>query len=212
MKPTVAIVNWNGGTDLLTCLTSIATQTLPPAEIVLVDNGSTDGSADAALANHPDITRIDLPENPGYGAAANAAAKATKGDPIAILNPDVTLEPGWLQAVVDAFRSDEQLGVAGAKLLFPDGLVQHAGGTLRRPLMLADHRRYRQPDDPSEVDPIDVDYVTGAALALRRRALEQLGGFDEGFFLYFEETDLCWRAREAGWRVRYLPTARAVHA
>src|SRR5207302_7257086 len=114
--------------------------------------------------------------------------------------------------VAAAFARDDRLGVAGGKLLYPDDrTLQHAGGIVRRPLMLADHRRYGQPDDPTETDPIDVDYVTGAAIAIRRRALEQVGGLDEGFFLYFEETDLCQRARDAGWRVRYLPGATAVH-
>jgi GT2 family glycosyltransferase len=210
-RPAVAIVNWNGGDDLLDCLASIASQTLAAGEVVLVDNGSTDGSADAAAARHPTIARLDLPSNPGYGAAVNAAARATSGDPLVVLNPDVALHPEWLATVARAFEDDPTLGVAGTKLLFPDGLVQHAGGIVRRPLMLADHRRYRQPDDPAEQAPVDVDYVTGAALALRRQCLAETGGFDERYFLYFEETDLCWRAREAGWRVRYLPLAGAVH-
>jgi GT2 family glycosyltransferase len=210
-RPTVVVVNWNGGADLLDCLASVAAQTLEASEVLLVDNGSTDGSADAAAARHPTIARLDLPANPGYGAAVNAAASATSGDPLVVLNPDVTLAPEWLATVAPAFEDDPRLGVAGVKLLFPDGLVQHAGGILRRPLMLADHRRYRQPDDPTEQEPVDVDYVTGAALAIRRQCLVETGGFDERFFLYFEETDLCWRAREAGWRVRYVPRARAVH-
>jgi GT2 family glycosyltransferase len=210
-RPAVVVVNWNGGADLLDCLASVAAQTLAAGEVVLVDNGSTDGSADAAAAAHPAVARLDLPSNPGYGAAVNAAAAATSGDPLVVLNPDVTLAPEWLETVASAFADDPGLGVAGAKLLFPDGLVQHAGGIVRRPLMLADHRGYRQPDDPAEQEPVDVDYVTGAALAIRRRCLAATGGFDEAYFLYFEETDLCWRAREAGWRVRYLPRARAVH-
>jgi GT2 family glycosyltransferase len=207
----VAVVNWNGGADLLDCLAGLCAQRRPAAEIVLIDNGSTDGSADAATARYPGLRRIDRPDNPGYGAAANTAAAATRGDPLVVLNPDVVLDPDWLSVVVEAFEADHRLGVAGSKLLFPDGPVQHAGGLLHRPLMLADHRGYRQPDDGGESEPIDVEYVSGAAIGVRRAAFEAIGGFDERFFLYFEETDLCWRARAAGWRVRYLPRARGVH-
>ncbi|HEY3079113.1 MAG TPA: glycosyltransferase family 2 protein [Chloroflexota bacterium] len=209
--PAVAIVNWNGGDDLLGCLAALCAQTRPAAEMVLVDNGSTDGSAEAAQARFPVSRRIDLPHNPGYGAGANAAARATTGDPVVVLNPDVVLDPDWLEVVADAFAADPRVGVVGSKLLFPDGTVQHAGGLLHRPLMLADHRRYRQPDTADELEPIDVEYVNGAAIAIRRAAFEEIGGFDEGFFLYFEETDLCFRAAASGWRVRYLPRARAIH-
>jgi GT2 family glycosyltransferase len=207
-RPTVAIVNYNGGADLATCLAAVDAQTLAPAEVVVVDNRSTDGSADDVGS----ARLIRLEQNLGYGGAANAAAAATDGDPLVVLNPDVALRPDWLAVATDAFEADQRLGVAGCKLFFPDGrTIQHAGGIVRRPLMLADHRRYGQPDDPAEVEPVDVDYVTGAALAVRRAAFDQVGGFDQGFFLYFEETDLCQRARGAGWRVRYLPRAAAIH-
>ncbi|HEY3111849.1 MAG TPA: glycosyltransferase family 2 protein [Chloroflexota bacterium] len=206
--PTVAIVNHNGGADLPDCLASVRAQSLAPAELVVVDNRSTDGSPE--LVGEARLIRLE--QNLGYGGGANAAAAATVGDPLVILNPDVCLRPDWLAAVAAAFEADPRLGVAGSKLLFPDGqTVQHAGGVVRAPLMLADHRRYGQPDDPTESEPLDVDYVTGAALAVRRAALAEIGGFDEGFFLYFEETDLCRRARDAGWRVRYLPRAAAIH-
>lgn len=207
----VVVVNWNGGRDLAACLEAVFTQSSPPAQVVLVDNGSTDGSADAAEAGFPSVRRLDLPHNPGFGAAVDAAAPTTTGDLLVVLNPDVVLAPDWLATVAAAFDADPYLGVAGSKLLFPDGRVQHAGGRLIRPLMLADHRYYGAADTADERDPIDVDYVTGAAIAIRRAAFEAVGGFDEHFFLYFEETDLCARARAAGWRVRYLPTARAVH-
>jgi len=206
--PTIAIVNHNGGADLPDCLASVRAQTLTPAEVVVVDNRSTDGSE--RQVGEARLMRLE--QNLGYGGGANAAAAATVGDPLVILNSDVALRPDWLATVAAAFEADPRLGVAGSKLLFPDGqTVQHAGGVIRSPLMLADHRRYGQPDDPAETEPVEVDYVTGAALAVRRAALVEVGGFDEGFFLYFEETDLCRRARDAGWRVRYLPRAAAIH-
>lgn len=205
------VVNWNGGVELAACLESVLGQDRPFGDVVLVDNGSTDGSADDAAARFPTVRRLDLP-NPGYGGAANTVVPGTEGDLAVILNPDVVLEPSWLEVVEAAFAADERLGVAGAKLLFPDGrTIQHAGGRLVRPSMLADHRGYGTPDADDECDPVDVEYVTGAAMAIRRAAFEQVGGFDPGFFLYFEETDLCARVRAAGWRVRYLPRARAIH-
>jgi GT2 family glycosyltransferase len=205
------VVNWNGGDDLAACLASLFVQTAAPDEVVLADNGSTDGSAAAAAARFPSVRRLDLPHNPGFGGAVNAAASTTSADLLVVLNPDVVLAPDWLATVASAFAADPRLGVAGAKLLFPDGRVQHAGGRVIRPLMLADHRHYGSADTADERDPIDVDYVTGAAIAIRRAAFAAVGGFDEHFFLYFEETDLCARVRAAGWRVRYLPLARAVH-
>lgn len=198
------VVNYNGGADLGDCLAALERQTRAAREMVVVDNGSTDGSAERAT--------LRLGRNAGFGGAANAGFAVTSGDPVVVVNPDVVLQEGWLERVGETFAADDRLGVAGGKLLYPDGAtIQHAGGIVRWPLMLADHRRYRQPDNDEEREPIDVDYVTGAAIAIRRRTWEQIGGFDEGFFLYFEETDLCQRARHAGWSVRYLPQAVGIH-
>jgi GT2 family glycosyltransferase len=208
----VVVVNWNGAADLPTCLAAVRAQTVAPSEVVVVDNNSTDGSPELA-EREPGVRLLRMADNLGFGGAIDRAAAATTGDPLVVLNPDVELRPDWLAAVLAAFAADDGLGIVGGKLLYPDGkTIQHAGGIVRRPLMLADHRRYRQPDDQSEQGPIDVDYVTGAAFAIRRAAFDAIGGFDEGFFLYFEETDLCERARRAGWRVRYLPSAVAIHA
>ncbi len=212
MSTTIVIVNWNGGRDLPDCLRSIAAQSSPPLETVLVDNSSTDGSVEVVEAEFPWVRVMRLPTNQGFGAAINIAAASIDAGFIAILNPDVVLDQTWIEVIDAAFALDPTVGIVGTKLLFPDGItIQHAGGMLRRPLMLADHRGYRQPDNPSDMAPVDVEYVTGAALVIRRECFEALRGFDDRFFLYFEETDLCARARGAGWIVRYLPQARGVH-
>jgi hypothetical protein len=118
-----------------------------------------------------------------------------------------------LRTLAEVMAAGGRIGIAGCKLLYPDGnRIQHAGGILRYPLALPDHYGFRQLDAGQFDEMRDVDYVTGAAVLARRDLLTQLGGFDEGFSpAYFEETDLCFRARAAGWRVVYVPQAVAVH-
>lgn len=208
----IIVVNHNSGGDLARCLGSLAVQDVTPDAIVVVDNRSTDGSLDRAIEAYPDVRFLARDVNDGFGAAANAGVLGSTGDPIVILNPDVELDPGWVEHATRCFVERSDLGVLGGKLLFGDrATVQHAGGIVRWPLCLADHRRYGLPDDPTETEYRDVDYVTGAAIAIRRTTFEQLGGFDERFFLYFEETDLCVRARAAGWAVEYDPALVGVH-
>ena len=209
--PAVVVVNTNGGDKLLRCLDALARQTRPAAELLVVDHCSTDGSPEAAAGRFPRVRVLRKETNAGYGAAGNLGIRETTGDPVVLMNEDVILEPDWLDVVASAMAADPRVGIVGGLLLFPEGLIQHAGGFLHRPLMLADHFAYRQPADAAPTEARDVEYVTGAVIAMRRAALAQLGGFDEGFPAYFEETDLCHRARAAGWAVRYLPNARGVH-
>jgi GT2 family glycosyltransferase len=211
MRPAFALVNFNGGADLLDAIRSVYAQTVAPVGVAIVDNGSSDGSLEAAEAAFPDVVAIRLPENLGFGAAANVAFARIGGDPLIVLNPDVVLRPAWVEAVIDAFAADPGIGIVGGKLLYPDErTIQHAGGIIIRPLMLADHRQYGESDGPTD-EACDVDYVTGAALAIRQAAFESLDGFDPHYFLYYEEADLCFRARAAGWRVHYRPDAVGIH-
>ena len=208
---TAVIVSYNSSRWLPACLDALARSELPVAPVV-VDNASTDGSAALVATHYPHVTLIRCDHNFGYGGAANVGfERATEGRAL-LLNPDVVVEPGTVGALVAGLDSDPRIAVVGAKLLYPDGVtIQHAGGVLSDPLAIPDHRGYRQRDEGQWDEPADVDYVTGALLAIRLEAFPRGRWFDEGFYpAYFEESDLCRRALAAGWRVVYWP-ARAIH-
>lgn len=208
----IGILSYNGRAYLRPCLASVLAQTLAPAEIVVLDNASADGSADLVADHFPTVRLIRNPTNLGVAGGLNALVQATSAPLIVLLNQDVELRPGCLAALVESLSADH-VGVVGAKLLFPDGVtVQHAGGYLEWPRYLAQHHGFRQPDDGRWDQPRPLDYVTGAVFAIRRAVWDTLNGFDTRFSpAYFEETDFCLRARDAGWRVVYQPAASAIH-
>jgi GT2 family glycosyltransferase len=182
-------------------------------EVIVVDNGSTDGSPDFVAKNFPQVQLIRNARNLGFAIGVNIGIKAAIGDVIVLLNQDTVVQEGWLKALVEALWADGKVGIAGCKLLYPDGkTIQHAGGTVEYPSGLALHYGYREKDEGQWDEPRDVDYVTGAAMAIRRDVLERVGLFDEGFSpAYFEDIDICYRAREKGFLVRYVPHSILIH-
>ncbi len=203
---------WNGVTWIADCLRSIEPQCRPGDEVIVVDNGSTDGTPDLVARDFPQARLIRLERNLGFAGGVNRGLEAARGDVLVLINQDVTLREGCLDAL--RRRLDESgAGIVGCKLLYPDGrTIQHAGGILHYPRAEADHRGYRQLDDGSWDTPADVDYVTGALFAFDRTVLNAVGLFDEGFYpAYYEEVDYCFRARAAGIAVIYEPAAVAVH-
>ena len=212
MNASLIVVNWNGAAFLDACLQSLLSQVTPQDQIIVVDNNSTDSSVELVRSRFPQVALICNARNLGYAGGANVGLKTAQGDVLVLLNPDVEVHAGWLTAFKEAC-SDERVGVAGCKLLYPgDEIIQHAGGIINFPLATADHYGYRQRDAGQWDRACDVDYVTGAALALRRDILDTLGFFDEGFYpAYYEEVDFCFRVRGAGYAVRYVPEAVATH-
>ncbi len=208
----VLILNWNGRSLLATCLPPLLSQAYPHYEVVLIDNGSTDDSL-AYMAEHfPQVSIIPLPENIGYARGYNAAFKQCVADFIVLLNNDVIVHEGWLAELIRPFAQDPTIGIVGSKLLFPDGTIQHLGGHLDYPLALGLHTDYRQPDVNGPEEIFDAPYVTGAALAIPQPLLTSLNYFDEAFTpFYYEETDLCYRVRAAGYRVVVNPQATGIH-
>ncbi len=208
----VGILSYNGRAFLPACLDSVLAQAPAPAETVVFDNASTDGSADLVAARYPGVHLIRSPENLGVARGLNALVAATTAPLVILLNQDVELRPGCLAALADTFDTPE-VGVVGAKLLYPDGrTVQHAGGWLEWPLFLAQHYGYGEPDDGRWDTPRPVEFVTGAVFAVRRVVWDTLGGMSDLFSpAYFEETDFCLRAQGHGWQVLYQPTAVAIH-
>lgn len=206
------IVNFNGSLFLDPCLRALDRQLRGPSRIIVVDNASDDDSLNE-LAAWPEAEVIQSGQNLGYAGGANRGMHAGESSIAVILNPDVELDAGFGQTLLSTFAEDESLGAAGAKLRFPDSkLIQHAGGRINWPELTTNHFGEGQTDD-GQFDTIrDVDYVTGAALAIRRNAFDVVGGFDERYFpAYWEDVDFCFRLRDAGWKVQYRPDLTASH-
>jgi len=220
----VIIVNWNVRALLRRCLHSILARPHPCSlEVIVVDNGSTDGSAEMVRTEFPQAHLIANPDNRGFTAANNQGLTVARGRYVLLLNPDTEVVGDALETMVTFADAHSDVGVVGPQLLNPDGTVQSSRRrfpTLATALFestwlqpYAPHRllaRYYVLDRPDD-EVQDVDWVTGAALMARREAVEQVGPLDEGFFMYSEELDWCRRFRAAGWRVVYLPTARVIH-
>ncbi len=206
------VVSYNSERFIRQCLDAVLASDYPVSEVVVVDNASQDETC-SVVESICDARLIRNAENLGFAGGCNVGLSHVTGQVVAFVNPDVIVQPSWIGQMAKVMAEEPSVAIAGGKLLYPDQrTIQHAGGFLHYPLALADHYGYGQPDDGKWDQQRDVEYVTGAAVAARREALEDLGGFDEEFFpAYFEETDLCWRARQAGQRVVYVPSAVGIH-
>jgi len=212
--PTVSliVVTYQSSDYIVPCLAAVESQAYPRLQVIVVDNASTDGSAALVRRHFPAARVIESVRNLGFAGGVLKATEFATGDMLALLNPDTVVLPGWLRALVETLVRDPRIGIAGCKIYEPDRLtLQHAGG-LFRPNALTDHRG-RSESDHGQYDQVEeVPYVTAAALALRRDVIARCGLFDPGYYpAYFEEADLCVRARRAGFKVVYVPSARLVH-
>ncbi len=206
------IVAYGHAGTLPATLRALQALTYSPAqrEIIVVENG--DGSAARVARQHADVIVLEPGENLGFAGGCNLGVAHSSADVVVLINPDLEPRPSFLNHIVEPL-ADQRVGAVGAKLLFPDQRrLQHAGGFLQHPLALGQHYGYGELDRGQYDMPRDVEFVTGAALALRRETWDRCGGMDEAFFpAYFEEVDLCWRLREAGFVIRYAPAAVALH-
>lgn len=220
----VIIVNWNVRDLLRRCLHSLLAN-FPPGqlEIIVVDNASTDGSAEMVRTEFPMVRLIANPDNRGFTAANNQGLMVARGRCVLLLNPDTEVVGDALVTMAAFADAHPDVGIVGPQLLNPDGSVQSSRRRFPTLLTALFESTWLQPYAPRRLlehyyvldcpdDEVqDVDWVTGAALMARREAVEQVGPLDEGFFMYSEELDWCRRFRETGWRVVYLPTAQVVH-
>jgi GT2 family glycosyltransferase len=208
----VIIPNWNGARWLPGCLESLAGQTLQPAEIIVVDNGSTDGSLELLRERYPAVRVIELGRNTGFAFAANRGIEAAGGDQVALINTDVELEPAWLGRMTRALESDLAAASVASKMmdLRERDRFYDAGDILRRDGACEQRGRFRH-DDGRYDEPGSVFAACAGAALYRRSAVLSLGGFDERFFAYLEDVDLGLRLRLAGWTCVYEP-AVAYHA
>ena len=221
----VVVVSYNAREDLLACLHSLGRGATPPPPTVVVDNGSTDGGPALVRAEFPDVEVVVDPANRGYGAAANLGARRSATPYLFVLNSDTVVPPGALDRLSDYLDAHTRVGIAGPRLRSPDGTLEPSChpplGTLRSVLEKSRLGRAlaRLPGIGTSWPLLNwahdharaVPWVTGAALAVRRTAFDAVGGFDEGYFMYAEEADLCWRLRRAGWEVHFAPVTDVIH-
>jgi GT2 family glycosyltransferase len=219
----VLVLAWNGERWLWPCLSALQAQEYQGRHAVLVvDNGSSDASPDLVAAEFPAVALLRLERNHGFAGGNNVGIAALRTlrvpgidfvpDVIVLLNQDTVVESGWLSALDRAFVDHPEAGVVGCKIFGPDGLLQHVGGALEWPLATPRHLGAGERDHGQYDTDAVREFVTGAALALSRSALDALGGLDEGFRpAYYEDTDLCYRARAAGFGVIYAHDARLLH-
>jgi GT2 family glycosyltransferase len=209
----IVVVNWNGAKLLPGCLAALARLTLP-AQVLVVDNGSSDASAEAVAA-FPGVEWLPLGENTGFAAANNVGLRRALGGGahfVAIVNTDVQVEPGWLEALVAAAEEHPEAGLFGGLLLFADdpGRVNSTGLVLDG-LGRARDRDFGVPLAGLATPEGPVTGVTGGAALLRADALRKVGLFDPAYFAYYEDVDLSLRAAALGIRAWYVPAARATH-
>jgi GT2 family glycosyltransferase len=213
-SPVVSVVmpNWNGREWLPACLDALSSQTLAPAEIIVVDNGSTDGSLDYLRGTHPEVRVVSLERNTGFASAANRGVDVAHGGYLALVNTDVVLSPDWLERMARALHDDPRAAAVACKMLSLDDptRVYDAGDVLRRDGVCEQRGRFGR-DDGRWDDAGEVFGACAGAALYRRSAVLEVGGFDERYFAYLEDVDLALRLRLAGWRCRYEP-AVALHA
>jgi len=219
------MVNWNTRGDLEQALGSV----LNPGpelevQVVVLDNGSRDGSVEMVRERFPGVRLLESGENVGFARGYNRAAEEAEGRYLLMLNPDTVAQPNALERLVGFLDSDREAGAAGPRLLNADGSLQFSCRRFPRPMAailrntplgrIAPENRFTRDYLMTDWDHStvrEVDWVSGAAICIRREAWEEVGGFDEGFFMYAEDIDWCLRAQQAGWRICYVPEAVIVH-
>jgi len=208
----VVIPNWNGRELLAQCLPAVLSQTYAPIEVIVVDNGSHDSSADWVASNFPDITLIRNAINMGFAVGSSLGIKQSSGAFVATLNNDAYANPDWIAVLVNVIEKDPQIGMCASQMVLHSdpGRIDSAGIAIDRAGIAWD-RLGGQPVSASESAPIEVFGPCAGAALYRRAMLDDIGFFDEDFFMYLEDVDLAWRARLRGWRCLYVPDAVVHH-
>jgi len=208
----VVIPNWNGARFLPTCLDSLRHQTYPDFEVIVVDNASTDKSVELIEREYPEVRLVKLPTNRGLTGGANAGIQVTRGEIIALLNNDTEADPRWLRELHCALEADPGAGMAASKmLLFDRRDVIHSAGDFYRADGVPGNRGVWERDEGQFDGTRRVFGACGGAAAYRWAMLEEIGLFDEDFFMYCEDVDLDWRAQLAGYPCAFAPRAIVYH-
>jgi GT2 family glycosyltransferase len=216
----IIIVSWNTKDYLLNCIESIlCTGRKETREVIVIDNGSQDGSAVEVKKAFPMVRLIENSENLGFAKAANQGLKISSGRYAFLLNPDTQVKEGTTEKLFIFMEDHLGAGVAGAQLLNGDGSKQNSIAnfpSLTTELLNKSLLRWLFPNKyPGKgryySDPIEVDSVIGACIIVRKQAMEQVGLLDEDYFLFLEETDWCLRIKKAGWKIYHVPEAQVYH-
>ena len=222
----VIIVNYNAGNYLKACIDSLLRCPLDK-EIIVVDNASTDNSL-AALAGSPNVQIIKNTSNLGFAAGCNLGIKNSTAPILLFLNPDCVVEPDTLATLLDSMRKNPQAGMAGGLLVNPDDTEQPGGRRAiptpwrsfvrafglvrfadRWPSLFYDFHLHKQ---PLPEQPVEVEAISGACMMVRRDVMDDVGLWDEGYFLHCEDLDWCMRFRQKGWKILFVPNAKITHA
>ena len=208
----IIIPHYNGKQHLETCLGSLRRQTVTDFEVLLVDNGSTDGSQAYTRAEFPEVRLIELGRNQGFTGACNIGFAAATSPILILLNNDTETDPHWLENLLDAFDRHPEVGsIASRMMLFDRRDHFHTAGDLVRLDGTPGNRGVWQKDEGQYDNEEYVFSACGGAAAYRREVLEQVGYLDDAYFFSCEDVDLGWRINLAGWRVLYLPAAIVYH-
>lgn len=224
MTPDVSavVVSFNTKGELLACLRSLEAQSERLLEIIVVDNASEDGSAQAVRAAFPAARVIQNPTNEGFARASNRGLREARGRYVLMLNSDAELRGGALAALLRHLEADPGVAAAGPRTRSPDGAAQVSFGPRLTPRSEWRQGRLvrgvkrgaawaRREAERLASAPREPDWISGSCLLARLEALQAVGYFDEGFFLYEEDADLCLRLRQAGWRIAFTPAAEVIH-
>ncbi|MEW6719167.1 MAG: glycosyltransferase family 2 protein, partial [Thermodesulfobacteriota bacterium] len=224
MDVSIVIVSWNTKELLLDCIASVyRTAEKARFEIIVSDNGSRDGSLEAVAEKYPEVRRIENSANLGFARANNIAIERMQGRYALLLNTDTVLKPGAPDRLFDFMESRPDAGMCGPQLLNTDGSRQTSfgtfptiateflGRTVARFLFATPGARPGGSAAPVPDGPAEADFIIGACMMVRRSAMEAVGAFDPDYFFFYEEIDWCWRMRQAGWRIWFVPEAEVVH-
>jgi len=200
----IVIINWNGIRFIDKCIKSILSSTYKNIEIIVVDNGSTDGSPEYVSKKYPNVKLIKNARNLGYARACNIGIKYAKGDIVAILNNDVWVEASWLEPLIKML-SNPKIGVTGPVIVDSSNKVQNLGYLLHPscyPIAVSVNNQHER---------LELDYISGAAIIARKETLMEVGGFDEKFFAFYEDADLCFRLKTKGYDCRICKSSKIYH-
>jgi len=210
MTSAVVIPNWNGREELAVCLDSLAEQT-EPVEVIVVENGSTDGSVEMIRSSYPGVTLLVQPVNLGFAGGVNVGLRYAlhRGhEHIALLNNDAVVEQTWLAELIAVMRNRDDLGMVASKFVTLDGRRIDSTGECYSTWGLPYPRGRDEEDLDAYDDAVDIFGGSGGSTLYRAAMLRDVGLFDEDFFAYFEDIDLSWRAQLRGWRAQLAPPGR----
>ncbi|NTU97455.1 MAG: glycosyltransferase family 2 protein [Chlorobiaceae bacterium] len=215
-KTCIVVLNWNGARDTVACLGSIFRANDLSTVVLVVDNGSSDGSPDMILEAFPGTEMLRLPSNLGYAAGNNAGfrrAEEMQAGYVVFLNNDTLVEGNFSLPLVDLLENNTDAGIAVPKICYLGNprKIWYAGGQVRLLTGLVRHVGIRREDGPEYCRPGTTDYATGCCIAMRCGDFRRAGGFDEGFGMYAEDVDLSLRVRAMGLNIRYVPSSKVLH-